>query len=121
MSSKSYYNESYRYHDSWCNFLVEQGPPGDDVAQAQMQAQQAAEEERMKQEALLGLGQGAGQLFSIIEKLGAENINLAKKAISGLSRELNDLATREDNVETFIEDITRVINGAATDLGRQQK
>ena len=117
MSLKHYYNESYRYHDNWCNFLVEQGG----AEQAQMQAQQAAEQERMKQEALLSLGEGAGQLFTIIEQLGAENINLAKKAISGLSRELNDLATREDNVETFIEDITRVINGAATDLGRQQK
>ena len=48
MSSKRYYDESYKYHDNWCNFLVEQGLAPDEMAQAQAQA--AAEAERAEQE-----------------------------------------------------------------------
>ena len=38
MSSKRYYNESYKYHNNWYSFLNEQGGEADMAAQAAAQA-----------------------------------------------------------------------------------
>ena len=92
MSSKRYYDESYKYHDNWCNFLVEQGLAPDEMAQA--------------------------QFASMVKKLGVESPNEAKASLNAVFGEFNDLITQEDDVMTFINDLSDDIGLTGTRLQR---
>ena len=118
MSSKRYYDESYKYHDNWCNFLVEQGLGPDEMAQAQAQA--AAEAERAEQEelALQSTGAQLAQFASMVKKLGVESPNEAKASLNAVFGEFNDLITQEDDVMTFINDLSDDIGLTGTRLQR---
>lgn len=118
MSSKRFYDESYDYFDNWHQFLNEQNKNVEAAAQqaaaAEAEAQRAAQEEQ----ALLGTGPQLGQFLTIIKKLGPLNTNAARAAISALTGELDDLATQEDSVESFLSDLGGAINLAGIKLQR---
>jgi small-conductance mechanosensitive channel len=118
MSSKRYYNESYKYHDNWCDFLNEQGGEAAMAAQAAQQAEAEAQRAAQEEEALLGSGAQLGQLLTILNKLGPLNTNAAKSAISALTGELDDLVTQEDSVQQFLMDLGSAVNLAGTKLQR---
>ena len=119
MSLKCYYNESYGFFENWHGFLNEQtGEDPDAVAAAAEQAEAEAMRAQQEEQALLSVGPQLGQFLSMIKKLGPLNTNAAKASIAAVFGEIDDLATQEDSVEVFLNDLGGAINLTGTKLQR---
>ena len=118
MSSKCYYDESYDFHEIWYKFLNEQAEDPAAAAAAAEQAEMEAMRAQQEEQALLSAGPQLGQFLSIIKKLGPLNTNAARASIAAVFGEIDDLATQEDSVEVFLNDLGGAINLTGTKLQR---
>ena len=126
MSSKFYYNESYQYHNSWSEFLREQG-----AEEAAMMAQQAmADQERAEMEAqkkeqeIMAIRQNIGPAFAefatMIYQLGQEGgprgAERAAQHIRDMSRYMTDFARQKIGVQEFLDNINNELGQSGQSL-----
>ena len=128
MSSKRYYNESYTYHDNWCNFLNEQNDAAMMQQSAAADQERAAAEAQQKEQEIMAVRQSAGPAFAefatMLLQLGQSGGSGAQRAnvhIRDMSMYMHKFANQEIGVEDFLKHLNDELGQTGQSLQKVAK